>query len=311
MAGTAVTATMTPASNKTGQCATATRKFRISDIPAAMDKMKWPTSAALMRHWFAGKPWSTPDGGMDDLTKGHRKEVPEQYIEDSIVKMSWIVTYERANEYLVKLRALWNSPNGQKQIGAAIRREYQDKPDGKYPIKFEGKARAAEKFGYSNTMPVTMSQLRIDVLDDLRGALANFNLRVIAEGEVVIVSKKIDFVVSRLGFYVEDSYDFGDGSDWFSQPLGFWNFDGTVIPPEAIARNVSINSNETAMVESGVMDPADVAEIFKELEGTRFYLVQNSDFVEYRQCHGKGGDFRVFSDILYENITPTTIAISG
>lgn len=311
MAGTAVTTSMTPASVKTGQCATAMRKFGISDIPAAMDKMKWPTSAALMRHWFEGKPWPTPDGGMDDLTKGHRKEVPEQYIEDSIVKMNWLVTYERVSEYFAQLRALWNSPNGQKQIRAAILRECQEKPDGKYPIKFGGKARAAEKFGYSNTMPVTMGQYRVDVLDDLRGALANFNLRVIAEGEVVIVSKKIEFVVNRLGFYVEDSYDFGDGSDFISQPLGFWNFDGTVIPPAAIARNVSINSNETAMMESGVMDPVEVAEVFKELEGARFYLIQNSDFVEYRQCHGKGGDFQVLSDILYESITPTTLAISG
>ncbi|WP_192562872.1 DUF6402 family protein [Pseudomonas gozinkensis] len=310
MTGATVTASMTPASNKAGQCAIAKRKFGITDIPAAMDKMKWPTSAALMRRWFAGMPWSTSDGGMDELTKNHLKEAPQEYIDDAIVKMSWLLSFERASKEYEYLKSVWNSPNGQKQIRAAILKKFKDKPDGKYPLAF-GSAREAEDFGYSNTVSVKMAQWRIDVLDDLRGALANFNLRVIAEGDVVIVSKKIEFLVSKLGFYVEDSYDFGDGSDFISQPLGFWNFDGTVIPPEAIARNISINSNQTAMMETGALSPADVAEVFKDLEGARLYLIQNSDFVEYRQCHGKGGDFRVLSDIKYETISPTTIAISS
>ncbi|RON08106.1 hypothetical protein BK659_16215 [Pseudomonas brassicacearum] len=310
MTNTAVTANMTPASNKAGQCAIAKRKFGISDIPAAMDKMKWPTSAALMRRWFNGNPWPTPDGGMDEVTKNHGKEIPQEYVDDSIVKMSWLLTFERVKKDYDYLKSMWNSPNGQKQIRAAVLKKFKDQPDGKHPLAF-GSAREAEDFGYSNTVSVTMGQWRIDVLDDLRGALANFNLRVISEGDVVIVSKKIEFQVKRLGFYVEDSYDFGDGSDFISQPLGFWNFDGTVIPPEAVARNISINSNQTAMMETGALNPADVAEVFKELEGARFYLIQNSDFVEYRQCHGKGGDFRVLSDIKYETIAPTTIVISS
>lgn len=310
MTGTTVTASMTPASNKTGQCVIAKRKFAVTDIPAAMDKMKWPTSAALMRRWFAGKPWSTPDGGMDELTKNHLKEAPEEYVDESIVKMSWLLSFERVKKDYAYLKSMWSSPNGQKQIRIAILKNYKDHPDGTYPVAF-GSARKAEEFGYSNTISIKMAQWRIDVLDDLRGALANYNLRVIAEGEVIIVAKKIEFVVHRIGFYVEDSYDFGDGSDFISQPLGFWNFDGSVIPPEAAARNVSINSNQTAMMETGVLDPADVAAVFKELEGARFYLIQNNDFVEYRQCHGKGGDFRVLSDIKYETVPPTTIAISG
>jgi len=310
MTKTAVTANMTPASNKAGQCAIAKRKFGISDIPAAMDKMKWPTSAALMRRWFAGKPWATENGGMDAASKLHQKEVPEQYIDDSIVKMSWLLSFERVQKDYAYLKSMWNSPNAQKQIRFAIIKKYKDHADGKYPVVFNS-AREAEEFGYSNTVSVTMAQWRMDVLDDLRGALANYNLRVIAQGQVVIAAKKIEFVVDGLGFYVEDSYDFGDGSDFISQPLGFWNFNGTVIPPEAAARNVSINSNQTAIMETGVLDAADVAEVFKELEGERFYLIQNSDFVEYRQCHGKGGDFRVLSDIKYEAVPPFTISISS
>ncbi|MCF5167025.1 hypothetical protein GIW45_23890 [Pseudomonas congelans] len=308
MTSTAVSANMTPATNKAGHCVTAKRNFGISDIPAAMDKMKWPVSAALMRRWFAGKPWSTPDGGMDELTKNHAKAIPAEYVDDSIVKMSWLLTFERVHKDYAYLKSVWNSPNGQQQIRAGVIKKFKGMPDGKYAVAFSSSLEA-EAFGYSNTLSVTMDQWRVDVLDDLRGALANFNLRVIAEGSVVIVANKIEFVVNRLGFYIEDSYDFGDGYDFISQPLGFWNFDGTVIPPEAAARNISINSNQAAMAEAGVLSPVDTAEVYKELEGTRFYLIQNSDFVEYRKCYRKGGDFRVLSDIKHENIAPTTIEI--
>ena len=59
MADTLVASSLTPASNKAGQ-STAVRLFKVSDIPGAMDKMKWPVAAALMRHWFTVLPGAMP-----------------------------------------------------------------------------------------------------------------------------------------------------------------------------------------------------------------------------------------------------------
>ncbi|WP_408981028.1 DUF6402 family protein [Pseudomonas sp. B21-017] len=48
---------------------------------------------------------------------------------------------------------------------------------------------------------------------------------------------------------------------------------------------------------------------FNELERKHYMLVQNSDFREYREKNRKGGDFRVYSDILYESVTAAPIEI--
>ena len=312
MAGTAVTASMTPASNKTGQSAVAARKFGVSDIPDAMRKMHWPVAADLMDHWFKGKPWDTENGGMDELTKDHKKPVPTEYLETSIIKMDWLMKFDRANKIQQDLKGKWNSRNATVLMQIRFTEKFANSPPGRYPIKFDGKAIEAEKFGATNTLAVIMDQYKVGSVDELRAALANFNLRVIAEGEVIIADKKIEFFVNRLGFYAEDSYDFTDGNDAsVSQPLGFWNFDGIANPAAALASNTNMASMQASVSENPAISPEDMAALFQEVESQRYYLVQNNDFVEYRAQHGKGGDFRIFSDIQYEDIPRTLVEISS
>ncbi|TBN36944.1 DUF6402 family protein [Pseudomonas sp. BGI-2] len=318
MAATTVTSSMTPASNKTGQ-STAVRQFKITDIPDTMIKIKWPVAAALMKHWFNGKPWPTKDGGMDDAVKRHDVFAPQEYIEESIVKMSWISGFDRANAAIKHLRGTWNSKLGLAQIKKNVGRAFSAKAPGCYPLAFNGVASAAEKFGYFNNKTVEFEQAGSDDVNELRGALANFNLRVIAEGLVVVTNKNIVFTPSRLGFYIEDAYDFNDGVVLFSQILGYWNFDKLITDPvEGASANMKLNyemntidfnSKAEATKEQVEKHRADSLRRYRELDSKHYMLVQNSDFREYREINKKGGDFRVYSDVLYESVTAAPIEI--
>lgn len=307
MANTAVTSSLTPASNTAGK-ATTVRQFKVSDIPAAMDKMKWPVAAALMRHWFSGDPWPNASGGMGKEEKEHARPVPGKYIEEQIVKIAWVLQYESPREIKQILKSAWNNNKAIPEIRKNILRHFSNFAPGCYPMTFSGKGRSAEEFGYFNSRAVTFSQLGGGELDELRGALANFNMRVIAEGAVNVTDEKIEFIASRLGYYVEDNYDFNDGDDFISQPLGFWNFDGVAGLLEANAKNYAINEEISGIARQSIFGMSSTAEKkFIETANKRYFLIQNKHFVEYRKLHAKGGDFRLFSDIFYEDITPTSI----
>lgn len=318
MAATTVTSTMTPASNKAGQT-TAVRQFKITDIPDTMIKMNWPVAAALMNHWLDGKPWPDGDGGMSDAVKKHDEFAPQEYIEDSIVKMSWVTQFDRANEAINHLRGSWNNTPALGEIRASIIKAFGDKPAGSYPLSFGGSAVAAEKFGYFNHFTVKFKQWGADEVNELRGALANFNVHVTAEGIVRVSEKDIVFFPARLAFYIEDSYDFNDGVGVFSQVLGYWNFDKLIADPvEGANENIELNrqmnniyfgTGPGATPEQVAKKQEESLRRYRELEGKHYMLVQNSDFREYREENKKGGDFRVYSDLLYEAVTAEPIEI--
>ncbi len=187
-------------------------------------------------------------------------------------------------------------------------------------MAFNGVASAAERFGYSNNKVVEFEQAGSDEVNELRAALANFNMRVIAEGMVVVTDKNIVFIPSRLGFYIEDAYDFNDGTVFYSQVLGYWNFDKLVTDPvEGAKANAKLAAEmTTVMAESkyqetrgqqSAQQKGEAVRRYRELEGKHYMLVQNSDFRDYRDLSKKGGDFRVYSDIQYEGVTATPIEI--
>lgn len=301
MAGTVVTTSMTPANNKTGQSATAPRKFGVSDIPAAMRKIKWPVAAALMDYWFAGKPWPTKDGGMSPAVKRHEALAEEPYVETSIVKMSWLTGFVRANKVIKVLKSSWNNAAAIKQMQDKYLPKFQGKAPGVYPLKFDGNARAVEAFGYANSRAVEFDL--IDETDELRAALANFNLRVFVEGKVVVAIDRIQLFVDRIGIYVEDAYDFVDSAGFKpSQPLGYWNFDGIADPVSANAANIGMQQMQSDMARNPFASDDSANKMYKELAEARYYYITNSSFERYRSEHGKGGDFQVFSDVLYENV---------
>lgn len=293
------TSSLSPA-NKHAEKTLAIRLFGVSDIPAAMRKMNWNVAADLMQYWFDGKPWSTIDGAMSNEVKDHVVLAPAPYFNSAIVKMSWLAKFERVNKVLNVLRVAWNNGPAQDLMREKILPKFKGRTPGVYPLQFNGEARSVERFGYCNSRSVNFRF--VDEIDELRAALADFNVRVFPEGEVVVTKDKVQLLVSRIGFYVEDAYDFNDApSSFFSQPLGFWNFDGIEGPFAANAANVGLAEAQGAVTMQG---PGDAASdrMYKEIAEARYFYIKNSHFVAYRRKTGKGGDFQVFSDVLYEHV---------
>ncbi|HSX69882.1 MAG TPA: DUF6402 family protein [Pseudomonas sp.] len=303
MSDTALKSTLTPSSQNPQGTVSQIRLFRITDIPAAMEKIGWQISAKLMRHWFQGNPWSTPSGGMTEEVKSHAQMPPAQYREETIVTYQWLMGFPRVMAARDELRTAWNNPQATKLIRRNILREFGKHSVGCFPLSFNGKGSRAEAFGYANSRSVTFDTIG-DELNDLRGALANFNLRVTVEGTVNAFPDKVTFIAERIGFYAEDAYDFND-SGLLSQPLGYWNFDG--IAPSvtnSLGNDANIGYEKAKAVVTAPFTGEDIEQRFKDLERKRYFLITNSHFVQYRSTQKKGGDFVVYSEIGYEAIAP-------
>ena len=306
MADTTIASSLTPASNQAGKSAVV-RQFKITDIPDAMDKMKWPVAAKLMRHWFNGKPWPTKDGAMSKEVKDHDALADVNYVEDTIVKMAWLMRFEPAKAVIEELKSVWDNSAGRKNISKKVKDKYLGSTPGVYPFKFES-ARKVEEFGYSNNRAVKFGL--IEKTDELRAALANFNVRVFPEGKLVVSVDSIQLFVERIGFYAEDAYDFNDApEDEFSQPLGFWNFDGVANPAYAATANAGAAQMRSDIASNPYLSAEDSQAMFKEIDSARYFYITNSHFVKYRAEFGKGGDFQVLSDVHYQSIPLTVINV--
>jgi hypothetical protein len=110
--------------------------------------------------------------------------------------------------------------------------------------------------------------------DDLFCALGNFTLQLAIYGyvEPVLSTKGTHKVtIEKVGVYVADQFDFGG-----PQFLGFWDDD----PPYASAN---------------FLGPGKA--------------VDNGSYRDWRDAHGKGGDFLVFSDVLWTDVDPVANSI--
>ncbi len=105
-------------------------------------------------------------------------------------------------------------------------------------------------------------------LDDLMGALANFNFHVAAQGDLIYENNKTYVNLKKLIYYVKDNYDYvGD-----EQELGYWSIGDNTIEVRA-----------------------PQLEAFTDV--CRFFKLKNKDFSDYRNDVGFGYDFHVYSTI--------------
>lgn len=98
--------------------------FHIDMIPDAMDKMKWPVSAKLMRHWFNTKPALVfTVETKDQYLKGSSLDIPVAIVSFDIVKMSWAIQFEQVINGIKHLSEAWDSPKGREQLKKGYRRK--------------------------------------------------------------------------------------------------------------------------------------------------------------------------------------------
>ena len=128
----------------------------------------------------------------------------------------------------------------------------------------------------------------LDTIDDWYGAIGNATLKIAVSGFTTTFDNESYFIVEKVGFYLKDTYDFLSDNKWtkfgLSEPLGIWS-------------------------KSGVLDKAKSSTyISSYLQGLFGYLargfsgyvpVENNDFRAWQKKHNAGGDYIVFSDILW------------
>jgi hypothetical protein len=252
----------------------------LDDIPKAMDNMGWKVSAQMMRRWFATKPaWAMPEPWRVGKNINYLA-LPASQVEDQIIKMKWVLGFDRVVPVFEDLCQNWNNEAG--IVALRTRLATAGWQPGKTFNLGRGFKRAKEldlscqvnwrKFGdYTDT------------LDDLYGAIfkATFKLAVIGKASRSIFSKRDLFEVEKIAVYVRDTYDFN--VDLFEDAafgLGIWG------------KRRMLSKKE--MMTYKVTHLAALANVFPG-----FVPARNGDFRRWQNDRNEGGDFFVFSDVMW------------
>jgi len=254
-------------------------RLALTRLPKAMRNMGWETAAALMQRWFDSPAWAMPAEWKDTRTQPNSMSLGAANCDDRIVKMEWAIRYEGVQNAIKVAETLIDTPNAIKLLRKRLLAA------GWVPgCPFE--------LGFFNMSAVQMdavSQVNfsefgktLDTLDDMYGALGRGTLKVGVVGAVhtevdaITESVRHYFKVSYVGFYIRDNYDFNG-----PQYLGTWTEDRVLSKSETI---ISLTSSGQTIINVG---------------DTPFAAVTNSDFRRYREKTGFGGDFVVYSDVLW------------
>lgn len=254
-------------------------RLALTRLPKAMRNMGWETAAALMQRWFDSPAWAMPAEWKDTRTQPNSMSFSDANCDQQIVKMAWAMRYESTRNAVELAQTLIDTPNAikllRKRLAAA-----GWVPGSPFELGF---------FNMSAVQMDAVSQINfsefgktLDTLDDMYGALGKATVKVglvgSAHTEFDSVTEKYRhyFRVSYVGFYIRDNYDFNG-----PQYLGTWTEDRVLSKAETI---VSLTPSGHTIINLG--------------DGP-FAAVTNADFRTYRDATGRGGDFVVYSDVLW------------
>ncbi|MCS3466759.1 hypothetical protein M2401_000469 [Pseudomonas sp. JUb42] len=252
----------------------------LTRLPVAMRTMGWDTAAALMQRWFESPAWQMPDEWKQPKTQPDSMSLSKAQCDESIVKMAWAMKYERCRKAVEVAESRLTTPNAAMRLKSLLK-------------KSGWQGQNAFELGFYNMSALHMdafSQVNFsqfgetwDVLDDMYGALGNATLKIGVAGKAYTEESYTTnptrhyFYVEHVGFYIRDYYDFNG-----LQYLGTW------------AQDRVLTKTETAAAFS----PA--GQLILHMKNGPFAAVTNSDFREYRDKTSKGGDYIIYSDILWK-----------
>ena len=274
--------TTTPRSNNQGK-KVPVPVLMLDDIPGAMDKMGWTVAPKLMRRWLSATVWNMPADVKGD--RADPRTLAPVHIDNSAVKMSWALSFERVGAAYQELLAGWRSPRADQRI--------KDK------LRSAGWSGGPFNFGdLSQPTPIVdaISQVNFkhvgglfDPLDDLYGALGRAQIKIAVAGKVARDWLEKDcLLIEELGFYIHDTYEFIDAKGE-TQLLGVWSVDRC------------LSKTDTAAWLAAPW-------LVRVNLWPGFVPVYNHDFERYRKKRNLGGDFVIYSDIKRVKL-PTPVRI--
>jgi hypothetical protein len=258
--------------NKTDPCAEL--RTRIPALPGIMRRHGWGIAPYLMELWLHKGANSVPEHGFHNT---------------DLIRMDWVLSFERANEVYntAKANKVWMTEKAQDEI---IRKIIRGK--GRLPAAVGERIEIGNVGEGEMLYPGNWLQFHKDwqiqyadhrenkfssPLDDLYGALGDFSFYYLVKGWVERIEDRggqprYKVTLNKIGVYLRDSYDFNDKglNKIVSQPLGVFG-----CSPPYIGNGIKVQGS------------------------SKRYFVTNKDFCEWRQKYGKGrgGDFLIFSDI--------------
>jgi hypothetical protein len=255
--------------------------LRLNEVPDAMDKMGWKVSAQLMRHWFAKAPAFRMDKDFKDEIKRNNcvSLQPGQY-NDQIVTMQWAWQFEKVRDAARLLFNGWDTPAGVDELLTTLKFAGWT-PNKPTPTLLGQGLTTARQLKANSQVNFQSLGKKWDRLDDFYGAIGTGQL------EVSVVGSALGniFTVEQLAFYIFDTYDF-DGD----QPLGVWS------------RDRCLSKKETAYYMVAL--PQTIA-----CKYPGFVPAFNHDFRRWQDKFNEGGDFAVFSDVLFQPPPPQRMTI--
>ncbi|NRN28777.1 DUF6402 family protein [Photorhabdus heterorhabditis] len=247
--------------------------FYLNQIPDAMEKMGWEMAPKLMRHWFNTKPaYAFTESEKTKLIKQiDAIDIPKERVNDTIVKMDWALKYKQVERCIESLKNSWATPNGINLLKKRLKNS-KDRKIGYYDSILE-----IDSFSTVNYESVGGL---LDTIDDWYAAIGKATIKIAVRGRADKLNNKDVFVNEAIGFYIKDSYDFVGNEEF----LGVWSKNG-------------ILSKAKSALFKGYYDAMQWKELAGEYSG--YVPIQNLDFRAWQRKHNEGGDFIVFSDILW------------
>ena len=265
--------------------------FDIQDVPKAMRKLHMPMAAKLQERWFAGQEnYSQSPGLLQKEIDQNGLRYSLAMVDTTTVKMDWVLSFARAKRVFDKLisdnlqspgaidtlrRQLTPYKNRREVLGWNVAQsdffEYHRR------FQFQ-RAAVNATWGQRISEYLVRTETAGGVPDDLTGALGSFNFYA-AVRYAYFDHPKRHAVVTDVSVYVRDPYEFSD-----DQYLGHWSASHVAVVP---AHQLAAGSGWLAypVVDGSIHEKDNV-----------LYPVTNGDYRNWRQKHGRGGDFMIYTD---------------
>jgi hypothetical protein len=203
------------------------------------------------------------------------------------VKINWTLQFPQVQAALIELRKQWASRRGVDllidQLGNAGWQPGRTCNLGDKRMK----AKQLDTVCQVNFQPLGSAW---DTLNDYYGAIFMASLKVAVVGKAYRSARtgRDMFQVESLGFYLRDTYDFNAG--WIEDAfmgLGVWSKQRVLSKAE--------------MMDFKALSHASPASLLmRHIKYPKFVQLRNADFRRWQQTCKGGGDFFVFSDVLWE-----------
>lgn len=254
--------------------------LHIDMIPDAMENMGWEMAPKLMRHWFSISPaysftGKTKRAALDD----DANKLPISQVNADIIKMSWAMKFKQVSTGVEVLMDRWKSTKGVERLKLLLNKKGDYKKE-VVEIGYTDDVKELDVTSQINIIPIGS---KLDTVNDWYGAMGNSNLKVCVRGKTYVKEVNSFFIVEKIGFYLKDTYDFMDEGK-FSEPLGVWS------------KKCILNKEETAFYMSTYLS-GFWGQLAREFSG--FVPIFNNDFRRWQSKHDTGGDFIVFSDVMW------------